>query len=252
MREHVAGEIGGDHDLGAEGARGRHRHRIDQRAVDQPAVADEHRLEDSGQRIGGAHRIDHRSMRQPDLVTGADFGRDGRELDRQILDQVRPDRSFELGGELGAADQAGAVEADVEIAEDVAGLQRARPFLQPVEMPGRIGAADHRADGGADHDIGHDAVGDQRLQDADMGKAARGAAAQRESDDRLADTAKADLAVVIDCPWANAVQEVQHLKLLDPSRAEGPLQTMRGGVDPPEASRTMVYAATWQPLRRGL
>ena len=59
--------------------------------------------------------------------------------------------------------------------------------------------------------------------------------------------AKADLAVVIDILVGilgrTAVQEVQHRKLLDPSRAEG-FQTMRGGVDPPESSRTMVYAAT--------
>ena len=87
MGEDVAGEVGGDDDFRAERARRRYRHRIDQRAVDQPAVADQHGRKDPGQRVGGAHRIDHAAMGQPDLVTGTHFGRDRREFHRQILDQ---------------------------------------------------------------------------------------------------------------------------------------------------------------------
>ena len=59
MREDVAGKIGGDDDLRAERACRRHRHRIDQGAVDEPAVADQYRREYSRQRIGSAHRVDH-------------------------------------------------------------------------------------------------------------------------------------------------------------------------------------------------
>src|SRR6185437_16285284 len=91
-----------------------------------------------------------------------------------------------------AADQATSVEADVEVAEDVAHLQAARPFLQRVEMAGSVSAADDGADRGADHDVRHDVVGEQGPQDADMGKAPRRAAAEREADDRPADAAKAD------------------------------------------------------------
>ena len=111
--------------------------------------------------------------------------------------RVWPDGGFELGGELVAADQARAVEADIEIAEDIARLQAARPLFQRIEMSRRIGAADHRADRGADHDIGDDAVGDQRPDDADMGKSARGAAAQRQPDHRPPDAAEPDLVVAV-------------------------------------------------------
>ena len=89
-------------------------------------------------------------------------------------------------------------------------------------MPGRVGATDHAADGGAHHHVGPDAVGDQRLQDADMGKPAGGAAAQRNTDDRLADAAEPDLAAVIIVRGRASVQEIQHLKLHDRFRAERP------------------------------
>lgn len=74
-------------------------------------------------------------MGQPDLVAGAHFGGDRREFDRQILDQVSgPIAASSWAAALGAADQAGAVEADVEIARRMsARLQAARPFLQRVE-----------------------------------------------------------------------------------------------------------------------
>ena len=149
-------------------------------------------------------------MGQPDLVAGADFGRNGGEFHRQVLDQGLAHRSLEFGGKLGAADQAGAVEADIEIAEDISRLQAARPFLQRIEMSGGIGAADHGADRGADHDIGNDAVGDQRPDDADMGKAARGAAAQRQPDHRPADAAEPYLVVAVGALLAAAHPAIQH------------------------------------------
>ena len=149
-------------------------------------------------------------MGQPDLMAGAHFGGDGREFDRQILDQALAHRGFELGGELGAADQAGAVEADVEIAEDVARLQAARPFLQRVEMSGCIGTADHGADRRSDHDIRNDAVGDQRPDDADMGEAARGAAAQRQPDHGTADRAQPHLVATVGALLAATHPTIQH------------------------------------------
>ena len=215
VREHVAGEIGGDHDFRAERARRRYRHRIDQRAVDQPAVADQHRRKNPGQRIGGAHRVDHAAVGQPDLVAGADFGGHGGEFQRQVLDQGRADRGLQLRRQLVAADQARAVETDVEIAEDTARLQAARPFLQRIELPGGIGAADHRADRGADHDIGNDAVGDQGPEDADMGKSARGAAAQRQPDHRPPDAAQPDLVGASEPFWPRPIKLSSTEELLD-------------------------------------
>ena len=119
--EQVGVEIDGDDQPRAERARRRHRHRIDQRAVHQPAAADAHRRENSGQRVGGAHRVDQPAARQPDFVAGADFGGDGGKAHRQLVDAAcrRAPRSSRVG-ELAAADQAGAGQADVEIAEHAA------------------------------------------------------------------------------------------------------------------------------------
>ena len=123
-------------------------------------------------------------MRQPDLVAGADLGGDRGESHRQVLDGGVADRLFQPRRQPVAADQAGAAEPDVEIADDAAQRQRARPVFQRVELAGGVAAADQRADRGADDDVGHDAVGEQRPHDADMGKAARRAAAEHKPDRR--------------------------------------------------------------------
>ena len=188
----VAGEIGGNHDLRAERACHRYRHRIDKRAVDQPAVTDQNGREDAGQGVRRTHRIDDAAVGQPNLVPGPNLGGDAREFDRQFLDQRGPERGLQLRGQLLAADQARSVKAHIEIAQDVAQLQAARPFFQPVEMSGRERTANHRANRGADHDIGNDAVGSQRPQDADMSEAARRPAAEGDADHWPPDTTQAD------------------------------------------------------------
>ncbi len=124
--EQIGIEIDRDHQPGAERARRRHRHRIDQRAVHQPAPADQHRRENSRQRIGGAQRLGQPAAGQPDFVAGVEFGGDGGEADRQIVDAAVGERAFELAGEVAAADEAGAGQADVEIAR----ARRARVRLR--------------------------------------------------------------------------------------------------------------------------
>ena len=57
-----------------------------------------------------------------------------------------------------------------------------RPILEDVEPACGLAAADHGADRGADDDVGLDAVGEQGAEHADMGKAARAAAAERKPD----------------------------------------------------------------------
>ena len=156
-------------------------------------------------------------MGQPDFVAGADFGRDGGEFHRQVLDQALAHRSLEFGGELGAADQAGAVQADVEIAEDIAGLQAARPFLQPIEMSGGIAPPTTAPIEGPDHDIGRDAVRGQSPDDADMGKTARRAAAERQPDHRPPERAKTHLVVAVGAPLAAAHPTIQHQTTLLPA-----------------------------------
>ncbi len=58
-----------------------------------------------------------------------------------------------------------------------------------MEVAGGICAADNAADRRPDHHVGDDAMGNQRPEDADMGKSARGAAAQREANHRPPDCA---------------------------------------------------------------
>ena len=91
---------------------------------------------------------------------------------------------LELCRELASADQSGAVQTYVQIAEDVSRLETSRPFLKRVEMTGRIGPADDRADRRADDDIGHDTVCQQCAHNADVSEAARGTAPQRQPNGR--------------------------------------------------------------------
>ncbi len=182
--EQIGIEIDRDHQAGAERARRRHRHWIDQRAVHQPAPADAHRREYPRQCVGSAQRVGEPAVGEPDFVAGVEFGGDSGKADRQIFDAGIADRSHQTFGKMAAADQAGAGKTDVEIAQDAAHGERAPPGLHAVELVGGVAAADHGADRGADDDVRHDAVGDERAHHADMGKAARSAAAERQADDR--------------------------------------------------------------------
>ena len=115
-------------------------------------------------------------------MAGADLGRDRRETHRQIFDRRVADRLFEPSRQPAAADQARTADPDVEIAEDAAQRQGTRPDLQLIELAVRIATADQRAHRGADDDVGKDAVLAQGMDDADMGEAARRAAAEDEAD----------------------------------------------------------------------
>ena len=91
----VARNVERDDALGAERARDADRHRIDDRAVEQPASVDLDRLKYAGQRVGSADRLDQGAAPEPDLVPVADFGRDAGEPDRQILDLKPAERRLE-------------------------------------------------------------------------------------------------------------------------------------------------------------
>src|SRR5262249_21388608 len=90
------------------------------------------------------------------------------------------------GGGAAADSETETADAHVEIADDAPHGQRARPVLQRVELIGGVTAADQCAHRGADDDVGFDAVCHQGAHDADMGKTARRAAAEHESDRRTA------------------------------------------------------------------
>ena len=139
-----------------------------------------------GQRVGSTQRQCQRTARQPHLVAGADLGRDCRETDRQILDQRLADRFLEACGQPAPANQAGAANSHIEITDDPPPRQRARPFLQRIELAGRGAAADHSADRRADDDVRNDAARLERMKNADMGETARRAATQHQADQRTA------------------------------------------------------------------
>jgi hypothetical protein len=182
--EPVGLEIDRDDHARPERARRRYRYRIDQRAVDQPAPADMDRRKNAGQCVRGAQRQRQRTARQPDFVAGADLGGDRRKPHRQILDQGRADRVVQLARQPPAADQAGAAEPHVEVADDPPHRQRARPGFQRVKVIGGVAAADQGAHRRADDDVGDYALRHQHPQHADMGEPARRAAAEHQPDQR--------------------------------------------------------------------
>ena len=82
-------------------------------------------------------------------------------------------------------DERRAGEIEIEIAEDAAAGQLAGELFQLIEMSGRMAGADDGADRRSGDDVRLDPGFGQRLEDADMGPAARRAAAQRQPDLRL-------------------------------------------------------------------
>ena len=86
--------------------------------------------------------------------------------------------------ELAAGEQAAAAEVDVEEAEQLAAGQPPAAVLELVEQPGAVAAADDGAHGRSGDDVGLHAKLVEGAQHADVRPAARGAAAQRQSDQR--------------------------------------------------------------------
>ena len=115
-------------------------------------------------------------------MAGVEFGGDADEALVELLDAAAGERFVEQARQAVAADQAAAGEIEVEQAEDAATGEAAGEFLEVVEGPGDIAAADHGADRGAGDDVGVEAGFDQGPNDADMGPAAGGAAAERQAD----------------------------------------------------------------------
>ena len=84
-----------------------------------------------------------------------------------------------------AVDERRAGKIEIEIAEDATAGQLAGELFQFIEMTGRMAGADDGADRCAGDDVRLDAGFVERLEDTDMGPAARRAAAQRQPDLRL-------------------------------------------------------------------
>ncbi len=174
-----------DDDAGAERAGDRNRHRIDQRAVDQPAAVDGDRREDAGQRIGGADRLGEVALVQPEFVAGGEFGGDADKGALKVLDAQVCQLFAHQGSELRVADQARGTEAQVEQGQHAAARQRAGEIFQRIQPVRHEAAADQRPYGCAGHDVGLDAGAGQGAQDADMRPAAGDAGAKGDTDFRF-------------------------------------------------------------------
>jgi len=185
----VVVEVDGDDHVGAQRATGRNGHRIDQTAIDQPAAVDHDGVEDAGNRNRSAHRPIDRPLPQPDLAARLQIGGDDGEGRGALLYRPVDAQFAQQRHDPSPVDQPAAREANVEQPRNVAPAETLHPFLQRLEAAAHEGGADQRADRGAADDVGLDARLAQRLDDADMGPAARRAAAQRQPDARTAGTA---------------------------------------------------------------
>ena len=193
------------------------------------------RREDSRQRIGRRHRLAEAAAGQPDFMAGADLGGDRGQPQRQVGEGRVAERVIEPVGEPAAADQSGAAELEIEIAEHAPARQLPRPVLENVELSRRVVAADHGADRGAGDHVRPDAMGVERAQHADMGKAARGAAAQCQPDRearsvRGAATGSSDVAAdmaVARCPSARPLLRAR----IADSRRSGSAQSLIASAD---------------------
>ena len=117
---------------------------------------------------------------QPNLVSGHEIGRDRDEWNMEILDAQRPKQSSQLRDDLRALDHAAAPQIKIEIADNLASVERERPFLEPVELPGEMASADQRARRATRHDIEGNADARQRANGADVRPPPRDAAAQHK------------------------------------------------------------------------
>src|SRR5665213_2178859 len=83
---------------------------------------------------------------------------------------------------MATANETGAGQAEIQIAQNAAYGERARPCFQTIELPGGVTTTHHRADRRADDDVGDDVVGDKGAHHPNMREPARRAAAERERD----------------------------------------------------------------------
>jgi hypothetical protein len=178
-------QVDRDHQVGAERATHRHRHRVDQPAVDQHRPVAHHRRQQARHRARRAHRFEQLAVAQPQLAPGLQLGGDRAVGNGQLVDLAVGEHRAEQGEEARAADQA-AAPGKVHQAQHGGPGDPGDPFLQPVELARRIGAPHQRADRGAADDVGLDAALLERADHADVRPAARAAGAEGESETEFA------------------------------------------------------------------
>src|SRR5689334_6356510 len=103
--EKIRIEVDRNDHAGIESACGRDRHRIDERAVDQPALSDAHRCKYAGQGIRGTQGFNQPAAGEPYFVTRVDLGGYGGKARGERFDFGAPERLFEMTREAHASDQ---------------------------------------------------------------------------------------------------------------------------------------------------
>jgi hypothetical protein len=181
---HVGGDIDGDDEVRAQRPAYGHRHRVNERAVEQPALANAHRFENAGQGVGGADRQRQRAALQPHFMPCADFRRDSGERNGQILDFETVQFLLQRRLETFAGDQTTAGKGQIHQRENTPTRQRAGEGFNLVETVRRIAAADNGPDRRAGDNVRMHAMRGEFAQDAYMRPATRGAGAQRQTNKR--------------------------------------------------------------------
>jgi len=178
----VGVDVDGDDDPRTERTRGRYRHRIDQRAIHQPAPANADRRKHSGQCVGGACRFHQWATRDPDFVAGLEFRRYGGKAHGQLLNRCITGGLKQLVGKAASIEQRRAAKADIEIAEHAAAGEAAAPGFDAIEIARRVAASDHGADRRTGDDVRNNSLGDQAADNANMREPACGTTAQHQPD----------------------------------------------------------------------
>jgi hypothetical protein len=174
------GDVERDHARGAELARGAHRHRLDEAAVDEVAAVDADRLVEGRHARGGGDREAARPAVEHDASAGLQVGGDRREpggppLDRPSARVALDERCDRVAAQQSAARQSGPHPG--QPAERV-GLG-ADPVGGQAERPERTG---DRARARADDEVRHPAAGLHRADHADVDQPVPRAAAEREGE----------------------------------------------------------------------
>ena len=188
LRRCLAGQVGAhqlgiqvhrDHHVGAERPRRRHRHRVDQAAVQHPAPLVLQGREQPGQRAGGAGGVQHRPLADPHFAAAFHVRGDGDEPLFQVFDIGVAVQLLEKAEQLFPLHHP-AGESEIHQSEDVLGGQGAHPVTELLQRAADVGPAHQGADGGARHHVDFDAALFQRLNNADVRPSPGGPAAQRQ------------------------------------------------------------------------
>ena len=152
----LGGNIHGDHDVRAHLARGVHRHRADQAAIDIFAPLNQHRLEHRRHGGRGAHRLAGVATAEHHAVAVGQIGGHRAKRPRQFFNRQIAHLLIDIALQLFALHKAAVAQHQIA---DRRRVQRQRHVLQlDAAVAGGVQAAHHCAGAGAGDDVRADAV----------------------------------------------------------------------------------------------